>query len=110
MAKEEREEITRFGDIWKPKEKNEELKGVVVSTKTDEKYGFSILVKQDDGKELSTPSHKNLQGTLESAFKSNKIRVNDKVAITYLGMEQVKKAKGGLTDPFNTYKVELVKG
>lgn len=105
---EKREELTRFPPIWKPQEKGEELVGEIVSKREDEKFGFSLVMKDKDGEEVSTPSHKNLSGTLKGNFESGKLKVGDKIAITYLGMRQAKKAKGGMTDPFNDYKVERV--
>jgi hypothetical protein len=105
---EKREELKKFPPIWKPTQQDEEFQGVIVGTLDSEKYGFGLILKDDKGINHATPAHKNLAGTLSANFTSGNIKLGDKIVITYLGMKQVKKAKGGMTDPFNDYKVEKV--
>lgn len=99
------EVLTRFPPLWKPTQEGETLTGEVVASKNDEQYGFSCVLKQQDGTEVSTPGHKNLSGTLKSNFDSGKIKVGDKLTIKYLGMRTAKKKNGKKTDPFNDYEV-----
>lgn len=105
---EKREEMSRFPPIWKPVNEKEELVGVILRKQESEKYGFSLVLQGADGKEVTTPSHKNLQGTLKDNLESGKLQIGDKVAITFIAMKQVKKKGGGMTDPFHDYKVEKV--
>lgn len=67
-------------DIWLPKEKGKELVGEVVSI-VEGAYGNQHVIKQEDGSELRTPSHKVLQNRMA------RVKVEDIVKIVYTGEE-----------------------
>ena len=71
--------------LWTPKDKDEELEGVVMKV-VDGSYGKQYQIKTEDGKVVLTPSHKVLQDRMLE------VEPDMKVKLVYLGAEPSKTA------------------
>lgn len=72
--------------MWMPSQKGEELQGTVVETKQG-LYGIQLVIENEQGTKVTTPSHKALQCRLIN-FKPG-----DNIKIQYTGTE-LPKVKG----------------
>lgn len=63
--------------FWNPEKEGEELLGEVVSIDDEGEYGRKYLLKDSEGKEVWTPSHKVLQSRMA------KVKAGDMVRIVY---------------------------
>lgn len=68
---------------WKPTQDGEEIVGKV-KNKTEGDYGNQWTLLQDNGEEITTPSHAVLQSRME------KTKIGDIVKITYKGQDSPK--------------------
>jgi hypothetical protein len=86
-------------NIWLPKEKMENLVGEIVRIDSDAQFGSQATIKQEDGKEILTPSHRWLQNCLK------RLKVGDKVKFVYDG-EEISKVKGqSNTKTYSVYRL-----
>lgn len=92
MAKEKIEGL----NIWLPQSEGEMLSGLIVKIDNAGDYGTQAVIKNKDGIELLTPSHKWLQNCLK------RLNVGDSVEIKYIG-EEAPKVKG--QSPTKKYEV-----
>lgn len=67
--------------FWSPEKEGDELVGEVTSVDTEGEYGTRYMIRNEDGDEVITPSHKVLQNRMLKAKKG------DKVKIVYKGTE-----------------------
>lgn len=86
MAKKEFVKVESGGNIWLPKKVDEEIVGIV-SEIIDGQYGKQYVFLQEDGNEITTPSHKVLQGRMA------KVKKGDTVKIVHTGSD-LPKVKG----------------
>lgn len=79
MVKEDWEKV-EMGKYWNPENDGDELVGEVTEM-TSGIYGSRWTVKNDDGEELLTPSHKVLQSRMSS------VKVGETVKIIFKGTQ-----------------------
>jgi len=85
------------GSYWIPEKAGEELVGEVIEIKEGE-YGKVYLLKKDDGKKITTPSHKVLQSRMVGTEKG------DVLKIVFVGEEPPKLKGHSPTKMYEVYK------
>ena len=84
---------------WKPNVKDDLIEGKIIDIEETQDFGTQYTIDDSRLGKISTPSHKQLQGTM----KRFDVKRGDKVRITFLGTE-LPKIKG--QNPMCKYKVE----
>lgn len=74
-------------NLWLPENVGSKLSGKVIRIDNDGQFGIQAIIRQENGQELLTPSHKWLQNCLR------KISVGDEIEIEFTG-EEPPKVKG----------------
>lgn len=83
-------------NIWLPQSKSDTLVGEIKAIDIDAQFGIQALIRQVNGTEILTPSHRWLQNCLK------RCKVGEKIKIVYEG-DEAPKVKG--QSPTKTYSV-----
>ena len=84
------------GSFWTPVKVNEELVGKILAV-IDGDYGKQYVIQTSDGKNVTTPSHRVLQGLMISA------KENDKVKLVYTGEQETTKKGHSATKMYDVF-------
>jgi len=85
--------VEQEGEVWSPKDKGEELIGVISEIERNQ-YGETYFVENEDGDIKKLPKHKILMDLMSKA------RLGLKIKVVYEGNKPTK-----LGNPINLYKV-----
>ena len=80
------EEVKSSTGLWLPEKENESVQGVITEIKEGQ-YGLQVVIEDENGESITTPSHKVLQTRL------NGFNVGDSVRIVFTGTD-LPKVKG----------------
>lgn len=87
-------------DIWLPEKEGEELEGTIVKVDSEGQFGLQATIKNKNGEEIMTPSHKWLQNQLR------RLEAGDKVRIVFKGEEPPKVKGQSPTKVYQSFKVD----
>lgn len=95
----EREKIEGL-NIWMPETVGQKLSGKIVKIDNDAQYGIQATIRQENGQEILTPSHKWLQNCLR------RLSTGDNVEIEYTGDEPSKIKGQNPTKKYDVFKLK----